>query len=449
MTQKDILVFCRNYLVADFRLNLEPLRDEYSFVFASDGPGDVDMDTRERFYRYLKQPSDRVLFDTAEIEDIRLRCRLLRNLDAAEARRRIVAMGQSVQDLLDRVDPAMVLCHMVDEYVIDVLSVLTRRRGLQFLSYCASFFPDLVQLTEFSHGRPFDVRHPDEAEVARVRDVLMQDQFRQSYIQAPSLRFRDHLRGFLRYQVKRVVFPIKARLERDPLAVHYEILPYVAEHRRLRDFPSAALFERDWRSALAGGKAAGRTLLYVPLSYSPESTNDYWVPNIKAIHYEKMILEVIAEAAKKHLVVVKEHIHMIGCRSRSFYETLKGMENVVNVHPTEFSNLVLAECDILLLGGGSSGVEATLRGRPVLSYCESSYWFEASQAEFLDLDDLGALDTITDRMMAQHEPLSETEKQAFLAKCLASTVRRKGFGRRWPIVEPDDMRLALNKALAR
>ncbi|MCU0801355.1 MAG: hypothetical protein MUD11_06190, partial [Rhodobacteraceae bacterium] len=298
-------------------------------------------------------------------------------------------MSYAMQRILDRVNPAAVICHMVDEYVIDTLSQLCTFRGIRCIGYCASFFPGRVQITQSSYGQAFDVVAVDDSIVEPILDRLADDRFRQNYIQAPSLRFRDHLRGFLRYQVKRVVFPVKGWLERSPLAVHYEILPYIAEHRRLSDFPSAAMFDRDWRAQLAQARQErDAAAVYIPLSYAPESTNDYWISNTRAVHYEAMILDLIRRTAADQITVVKEHVHMIGCRSRAFYAALRAIPGVINVHPTEFSNLVLAECDLLLLGGGSSGVEAVLRNKPVLTYCETSYWFAGSGATWLDLDDL-------------------------------------------------------------
>jgi hypothetical protein len=247
-----------------------------------------------------------------------------------------------------------------------------------------------------------------------------------------------------------VVFPLKARLERSPLAVHYEILPYIAEHRRLSDFPSAAMFDRDWRAQLAQARQARDMVaaVYIPLSYAPESTNDYWISNTKAVHYEAMILDLIRRTAADQITVVKEHVHMIGCRSRAFYAALRAIPGVINVHPTEFSNLVLAECDLLLLGGGSSGVEAVLRNKPVLTYCETSYWFAGSGATWLDLDDLDGLAGRIAAAINQHRALTDTEKRQFLRQCLASTVALAGYGKRWPLVQPDDMRAVLQAAIA-
>ncbi|MGL5009416.1 MAG: hypothetical protein ACRC6I_06005, partial [Paracoccaceae bacterium] len=299
-----------------------------------------------------------------------------------------------------------------------------------------------------SNGAAFDVVTVGEQEVSSILARLSEDKFRQSYIQAPSLRFRDHLRGFLRYQAKQVLFPIKARLEGSPLAVHYEILPYIAEHRYLTDFPDGKMFETDWRAALTRARKRGRKVLYVPLSYAPESTNDYWVPNLKVVNYEAMILGVIRRAAENHVVVVKEHIHMIGCRARAFYDALRSIPGVINVHPTEFSNLVLSHCDLLLLGGGSSGVEATLREKPVLSYCETSYWFAASGAAWLDLDRMEDFDQMVDNAVINHKLMTEDQKRQFLQSCMASTVALRGYGKKWPLVAKHDMRAVLNKAMA-
>jgi hypothetical protein len=115
MAEQTILVFCRNYLVEDFRLNLAPLQGEYRFFFASDGPGDVDADTRADFYSYMKTPGSPSPLSPAVIENIRLRCRLLRHLPVPAAMARINAISFAMNRLLAQVNPAAVLCHMVDD----------------------------------------------------------------------------------------------------------------------------------------------------------------------------------------------------------------------------------------------------------------------------------------------------------------------------------------------
>jgi len=62
------------------------------------------------------------------------------NLDRGDAERRLHAMAAALQEWLDRLNPEAVICHMVDEYVTHLLSLLAQRRGIPFIGYAIRSF---------------------------------------------------------------------------------------------------------------------------------------------------------------------------------------------------------------------------------------------------------------------------------------------------------------------
>jgi hypothetical protein len=306
----------------------------------------------------------------------------------------------------------------------------------------------LLQLTQYAHGGAFDVREPPDAEVGRVLDAISQRVFRQNYMQRSSYTLARHLYGLARYRVKLAVFRAKSVLEHDPWNLHYTITPFVVERRRLRDFPRAEDFAADWSNELRELVArTGRPVVYLPLAYFPESTIDYWVRDTRILRYEDLTIEMIRTLARDYVVVVKEHLHMMGCRDSAFYRRLRAEAHVVSVHPHEYSNDVLAASNAVVLGAGSVGVEATIRDKPVLSYCDSSYWFAASEATALTLDDLSSWPAKVAHALRTHAPSSDAAKHRFIGHCLRSTVRPRPGGRRWPLMDVDDLRIVLRTAV--
>ena len=91
-----ILVFCRPYLVSDFRRNLEVVANDYSFDFLTDGNCNGVRDTREVFYAALKAGDKSTELTENDLEEVTTRCRLLRNIDQAQARRMAHAIGNAV-----------------------------------------------------------------------------------------------------------------------------------------------------------------------------------------------------------------------------------------------------------------------------------------------------------------------------------------------------------------
>ena len=446
-TRRPILVFCRPALVEDFQANLTPVADQFSFEFLTDGVKDGIRDTRSAFYKALQTRMRSTELTAEEEADVVARCRLLRNLKPSQASRMAHAMAVALAAELDRVRPAAVLCQMVDEYVTHLLSLLAVKRGLRFVGYCWSYFPTRIQLTADAYGTPFSCREPSGNEVEEVLTEITQRAFRQNYNQSGIYRWRSHLYSLFRYRVKRLVFAVRARLERDRWNVHYVITPFIVERRRLRDFPFQAYFHLDWTSELAQlrRERPDAPVVYMPLGYFPESTIDYWVRDKRVLRYEALTLDIVRTLSRNCIVVVKEHIHMMGGRNASFLRALKAIPNIVSVHPMEFSNDVLAEADAVVLGGGSVGVEATIRGKPVFSFCETCYWFAGSGATRLDL---GEIDQWSEQILAgikAHRPLDAEARRQFIAQCLRSTTRTRSRGKVWPQMEAEDLSALLSE----
>jgi hypothetical protein len=440
-----VLVFCRAYLVDDFRANLASFEQAYDFRYLCDGRKPGTDDTRARFYDNMRSSKRFTLLSEAERADVLIRCRLLRNIAREKAERLIDAMGSALLSWFEDIRPSAVLCHMVDEYVIHLLSIIARKHGVIFAGYAGSFFPDRIQITRFSGGEPYDVREPTEDEVtAAVADITRKN-FRQNYNQKNVYDRGQHARAMLRYQVKRAVFALKGVLESDPENLHYRVTPYIVERRNWKDFPTPEVFHADWREKL---EAAGKPALYLPLGYFPESTIDYWVRDTRIIDYEALTLKMAEVLGRDFTVLVKEHPHMLGARPAAFYRSLCAIPGVLHVPTTEFSPEVLALARAAILGAGSVGVEAALRGVPVFSYSETSYWFAPSGAFFLDLGAIESWPGQITRDLETFQPMDEAGGRALIAQCLRSTVRRRGFGKRWPLCNEEDLGVMLKKMVA-
>jgi hypothetical protein len=250
--------------------------------------------------------------------------------------------------------------------------------------------------------------------------------------------------------VKQVVFAARARLQRDPLHMHYACLPFVVERRRWSDFPSLDDFHGDWRARLeATRQGAAKPVLYFPLGYFPEATIDYWIGNRRALQYERTVLDICRTLAPHFTVVVKEHLHMLGARSTAFYRQIRDLPQVISVPPLEYSNDVLAAADTVLMGAGSIGVEAYIRGKAIVSFCDTSYWFPYANALHVDLDDLGQWPQHIAQKIAGHVEPTPQQRLEFIRQCLRSTMRQLRPGKRWPICNPQDLAQALATAAAR
>lgn len=436
------LVFCRNYIVADFRQSFDPVADRFDFAYLTDSASPIALDTRSQFYKALDAGLRSGELDADDVAEIVDRCRLLRNVDRAQAEKLVHAMAIALAHHIDAFRPDALISQMVDEYVSHTFAVLAKKRSLGYLGYCAGYFPGTSLLLADAHGRPYNWRAADDLEVSERLERVSGVTFRQTYNLGAGYSWGRHLKSVLRYRVKLLWFAIRGRVEKDPWNLHYRVTPYIAERRHLRDFPGAGLFSANWQADLDAlrQRRPDAKIIYMPLSYFPESTIDYWVLDRRMIDYAAMIQTIAATLSRDDIVVVKEHLHMMGARDTNLLKALNGMEGVVSVPPLELSNAVVARSDTVLLGSGSPGIEATIRGKPVVTFCDTSYWYAPSGATFLDLAKVEEWPARIAAAIHSYSPLGIEGQRRFIAGCLeASTRVIEGKTTIWPVLDAGDL----------
>lgn len=446
-----VFVFCRHYLIPDFQENVAPLVGEFDFKFLTDGRRSGIADTRKRFYSRLETARTPAGFSEDDEMDVVARCRYLSNLPRLQALKMLRAMGSVLEEELDLYRPQLVLAQMVDEYVTHLLSEIARRRGIVYVGYIYSYFPGKSQIVLFSEGRPLEIREPLDVEVNTVWEEVSPHAFRQNYRQNDTYTRLQHLKAMLRYRVKKVAFHLLAWRDKDPLNLHYGCLPYTFERRYWRDFPLENDFHQDWLQLIKifKFKNTNKPILYFPLAYFPESSTNYWIENKKLLDYQNSTLSILSILSEKFIVIVKEHMHMLGGRDAEYYREIKRINDVISVPPAVNSNDVLSVADAALLGGGSIGIEAFLRCKPLLTFCSTSCWFSASGATYLDLSDIPSWEATINKTISTYEAPSGLRQFEFLKQCLRSTMRIRKPGKLWPICNAEDLRSLLEAAIPR
>ena len=156
----------------------------------------------------------------------------------------------------------------------------------------------------------------------------------------------------------------------------------------------------------------------MPLGFTPEATTDYWIPNLAFIDYERHTERVLAELQGEYLFAVKEKVHMLGIRSPIFYERLRRIDGVVTIPPEVNSNQFIDRFSpVVLVGAGSAGVEATVRNKPVVTFCPTSYWYAPSHSIYVRGDSGAEIGTAID----EAKPAG-VDAFSFVRDCLSTTL---------------------------
>lgn len=352
-----------------------------------------------------------------ELEDIRLRDRLLRRLPETRALELVAAMTTALDAALERTSPDVILSTSVDSYVLDILGRLARSRGVLFLGVIGSFLKGCFRLTE--RGEFVAVRDPADQEVEAVLDQLLQRDYTPTYM-LPSqgnlrrIAFRRWLEDIARFGyfgARRVLMPSERYN-------HHAWSTQTVVGERLHFPPACDGGDPDWRRRLAATSPA--RLFYVPLQYFPETTVDYWCPDRTVIDYLPRTVEFARELARHGTVIVKEHPSFCGMRTRAFYRDLASIDGVVIAPARELSNDLIAQSDFTVVWTGTVGFEAALKGKPVIALGSPYY---ACGRHIADHAWGGDLEQTIERLETQRrEPPTRPEQLAMVRYVLSGTL---------------------------
>ena len=207
-----VMVFCRDYLIDDFKEMVAAHSSYLTFHFLTDGTYTGITDTKQRFYARLSSASKADGWSDEDENDAVARCRLLRGLERKQAFQMLRSMISVLSEELDRMNPAFVFAQMVDEYITYVLAELARRRGIKYLGICYSYFPERMQVTQYWNGIPHNFRDVSDSEATDTLKMISQRTFRQNYLQPDLHNLHVYSRGSCRDRKQATLLFVKAHL---------------------------------------------------------------------------------------------------------------------------------------------------------------------------------------------------------------------------------------------
>ncbi len=328
------------------------------------------LDCFDKEYRASSTETTSFTFSDLELDEIVLRCRLLRSIPLQTARRMLLAMEQAITITLDRVMPSAILSLTVDTFFLDLLARIANKRGVRFIGLVPSFVKEHFRITE--RGEHVDSRSVTPADIDTALTTLIVKDYRPDFLVQSDRELRQQMWSlWFRNLPKPLWFALRRMIPGEALNIHYWASQIVSKQywsfwpRQLDSISDRAL------DILVDD--GGLPLVYMPLQMSPEATIDYWSSDTRWIDYERFILDLVRRYRGKWRFVVKEHPNLMGYRSRGFYKRLDAEPNCVMVAPKVPSNKLISMCQSVLVCTGTAGFEAALRGKPVLSDSEPYY----------------------------------------------------------------------------
>ena len=367
--QGKVLVFaCRRQTKFFFEVAQRTFDGE--IICYSDWPSDAGgrrySNLMPSFYEHYNNGERSKQLTEEDIKQIVYRCRVLRALSYEKATRMVHSMYLTVEKLVDDHQPDYFVSRSVDYYVLDILCRVCKRFNVASITLIGGSISNTIIVTRY--GEYNFVRKPDEKEVERTLEKLLDNDSLISFgKKIKRYTFKEHALAFANFWFKNVAFKILSLLCRDPLNYRFLSSFTYAEEGYQHSFYNFSFpqFNSNWENEL---DESTRQVLYIPLSHIPECTTDYWLEDVNMIRdYEEFILGLCDQLSSHFTLLIKEHWSMMGRRKASFYNSLKEIPGVILV-PSEINNRkVIQKIDKILLGVGTSGIEAALRGKCVVT----------------------------------------------------------------------------------
>jgi hypothetical protein len=211
------------------------------------------------------------------------------------------------------------------------------------------------------------VRETSAQEIAAYVQEVIQPGHVSRYAASASRSLLHHCASVVEYRLRDLRRAAKRMRDHDPLNFHYNLARFYPRPTRLRDFPAGIKFD-----AVPATKATKPTVFW-PLAWTPENTIGYYCPGVDVLDYELFVANVCRALAPQASLLLKDHMNIVGTRCRAFYANLKEIPGVTLIDPRIPATDLFRQCDAVLVGTGTAGLEAIVHRKPVIRH-GFNYW---------------------------------------------------------------------------
>jgi hypothetical protein len=249
------------------------------------------------------------------------------------------------------------------------MDLLMRHCIARSVQYCGMLPSPVTGYTRITAvGEHLSFREPTNAEVEKAVSSIADPTFTPVDLAEWMNMYGNSnvcLKRALRELPKPYAFPLLGWFRGDPQNYHYK-----ASSLTRISFLSQALFidryfDEQWLDRIRNWQG---TKIYIPLQAFPECTTDYHVEQLDLIDFPRLLPRLIDALCSdsNNLVCIKEHPGMMGVRPPSFYDAILRRQNVVLLSGDIPASSLIEETDVLVTWTGTGGLEAAMRGKPVV-----------------------------------------------------------------------------------
>ncbi|MDP3270037.1 MAG: hypothetical protein Q8M40_13445 [Legionella sp.] len=393
----EVIFFSHHNTTPWWQFLAENLNCTSSSAVMSDLREPVDFCIVNDFYHHLKNQNCEQIaidhFSEEECASIIKRCRVLRNLKKSLALSMIGSMWLTLDALIKKEKPKLIVSFIMDRYLFDVLGRITQEYNIKFVEMTASIIPDHVMLME--RGKLIKFRDPEPAEIDKSRTLLINESFTPSYV-SKSKKYNNLLfwRTFLYFKLRGLAFDLIRYLKRDKLNIHYLDAKNSLNHKpRLLDYKVKSYMDDTWEHKLSLTPKDKR--VFIGLQLLPEASLDYWLEDLSLLNNEELILKVCHVLGKEgYVIFVKDHPLQFGFRKREVIQKLAALSYVVLVPYEVPATLLIKECPVTVTCTGTIGFQSALAGS--CSVVSNAYY--SDQEHFVHFNNLMDIEGLPEKI---------------------------------------------------
>lgn len=322
------------------------------------------------FQKHVNNPKivNNLSFSQNELASIIQRCRLLRSFDLETAIKYVAAAETACIDFIDAENPKFLLAPRIDTFFLDVLERKLHHRGSRYIGvWRSAFVKNQFFLT--NRGELHELNSPSDDDIESLITNIGNIDFR-----ATSLL---NLTGFSRKNFflnhyNRIIRDLSLEAIRITGKIHcgYRELAtgvHVNEYKiPLNTWKGNFTNDEDIRAILKSNNPK----VFIALQVNPESTIDYYSPNLEFININSTLLHCVRSfLSQGYYVIIKDHPNMFGRRNFKFLNVLSVLDGVYLASYSISSNEIISSSNLVFTWSGTVAIQAYFSGIPSLSIC--------------------------------------------------------------------------------
>ncbi|MGE4497250.1 MAG: hypothetical protein AB7E48_05175 [Deferribacterales bacterium] len=376
----------------------------------------------EFFYKEFNQCSCfKIIPEADEMESYISRCRFLRNFERKKAERCVLSAISAWTEIFKNYGYDEVLSLPVDSFIVDTLIKSAELAGIKVFFPVTTPFKGRIRFSKRGELEGITGTKEQYAEIiAKEAENIAQQNYRADILMGINTRAtKTIMRRLLIDSVKQPFFSAYRIIKNDPLSFSFPERKYMLK-RMFATLPralKAVELENISKTVIPDGH------IFIPMQFYPESTTDYWIPELEMCDHHKTVLKIIDAVGGRYPVVMKEHPAAIGRRDEKFLNEIvkRGVIFAPLLMPT---GLIMQNASLVIGSGTTTMLQAMLNEKNVM-FTGTPFYGSHGRTVLKTLDDKAEILSVVEKAMA--DSYKDGEKELSLIDYfLTSTPGRLG-----------------------